>query len=333
MTFADFRKLLDFLATKITTRLLFYNSCYAAGLNAQEIYKSSESAIQQTYPFAIITQALTDASVSKEPIYAFDTQLIVAENFTAFLKKIRSPHSIDYENVTQDIGSPHLPASKSYTFSFGSLAQIKLPGLEWFSVLESHKNIVSIGSILSKTRAPSKPLDVVKFFKTDPRGILLYGASLSFDLIIDSKNLEAIISMIPGPATHAIKKIIAPKKSIEQVLSWFTRIEDLKVKKIFFIENINNEVMNVLICNEYDGKNSLRYGFFDSKGTIFMKKITDLDEAPEEASSAEKILYTTKLNEIQKKVHAQQEEGMGIASKLRSEDIQEIETILRPSWR
>ncbi len=84
--------------------------------------------------------------------------------------------------------------------------QIKLPGLDWFSVINADKNIVQIGSILASKRG-NRPLDIVKFFRNEPRILLLYAPNIPFELIINSKNLQSIVSMLPGNALHMIEKV------------------------------------------------------------------------------------------------------------------------------
>ena len=243
------RKFLEFLENKINTRLLMYRSCYAAGINNVLMYRDAKSAIERTYSFAIITQALTDATVEETANLIFDSTshltLKLYDNFANFLKAVTSSLVMDYQKITETI-FPLLPHKA--LGGWGNVPQIKLPGVEWFSVLASKKDIISIGSIFAKTRDPQQSLDVVRYFKTDPRAILLYATDIPFELVINSNNLEAIISMVPGDAIHIIKKI-SSKKTLPEIVHWFRKIQDLDPQKIFFIREVD-DVQNIMIINE-----------------------------------------------------------------------------------
>lgn len=307
----DFKKLLDFLEHTINVRLLIYNSCYAAGLNTEIIYKDAKSAIQRTYSFAIITQAITDAPVAGLRVMvelSRDGRLTLEtfENFADFLKEVTSSEVVNYEKAATTI-FPLLPKEElkfSEAQVWGNIPQIKLPGIEWFSVMASRKDIVSIGSILAKTRDPRKSLNVVNFFKTDPKAILLYAADIPFELVIDSKNLEAIISMIPGDAVHVLKRISSSTKNPKEILNWFMAISMLDSYKIFFIEEINT-IKNVIIYNKkIPSKNIMipdryeNYAFYSDGGTLYVQKPY---EGAQPADEKQKTFYQRILNNIQGK--------------------------------
>lgn len=193
LSFHDFKQFLQFLDKEINTQLLVVSSCYVAGVNAETIYGDIKSETQQYYSFPIVIQGFNDVithsvipSLTK---YTYnDKQTIGLTNdlrFDSFFKNAR-------ELVTHysDIVRPITP------YFLQNTPQIKLPGIEWFSVMDLDKKIVSIGSILAKTRDAEKPLDIVTFFKKDPEIILLYTDNIPFELKINSHNTRAIVSMV-----------------------------------------------------------------------------------------------------------------------------------------
>jgi len=301
ITVNDFKKVLNFLDHKINTRLLVYSSCYGAGTNAEIIYKDSMSAIQKTYSFAIITEAITDAPTEGKAS-AFD--------FNIFLKEVTTFGPIDYKKAiesvclyTKDTYDP-LTKKLGERRLWGNVPQIKLPGLEWFSVMESQKDIAQIGSILAQARDPQKPLNIVKFFNADPKGLLLYAAEIPFELIINSVNMDAIISMIPGDALHKIKKISSNRKT-EDVIDWFMKIELLDPLKIFFIEEVN-DIKNVLVYNKKISSLPLKhdlYAFFEKNGALYIK---EPGKAPDVCTQDQKKKYNNLLKRVHEKVEMQE---------------------------
>jgi hypothetical protein len=228
-----FREFLDFLGTKITTKLIFYVSCYAAGVTAEAIYRGLKE-IDRTYPFTIIAQGLPDLSVLT-PGFSIPSEHVLrlrpSRNFDSFLMKASDPNIVDYRKIIEPLTGDF---SKIY---LSSLPQIKFPGLPWFSILDTDR-VVSIGSVLGSTR--TKPLDITTFFakKVEPIAILLYAKDVPFELIISTKVMPALISMIPGYAVHHIKKISSPNLSVQEILSGFFQVKNLGAEKTFGIETL-----------------------------------------------------------------------------------------------
>jgi len=207
----NFKEFLHFLEIRITTRLLYYLSCYAAGANSATIYRDAKSGIERTYPFAIITQALTDAvtvTTRYMPI-SLNSQgrlvlSFVHDRFKVFFENTSTQDSIDYQQMIRTM-SP-VTANRH----IGSFPQIKFPGLPWFSVLDIDNRAVSIGSIMAASR--TAPLDIVTFFakrgvKSVPRALLLYTQEVPFEIVLPGVSPMRMVSMIPGDASHHIKKI------------------------------------------------------------------------------------------------------------------------------
>ncbi len=227
LNFNDFKETLRFFDHKINTKLLVMLSCYAAGVNAEIIYGNIKSETQEYYSFPIIIQGLNDVVTSvatpdlisnwhngKEVI-----RLYTAMNFADFFKRAKT--------MKNEYGAILRPISEGWT---ENTAQIKLPGIEWFSVVDIDNKIVSIGSILAKTRDPQKPLDVVSFFKKEPAIILLYADTIPFELKINSYNIRAIVSMVSSGITKedAIRTVyelkdLTPKRITLKIQDWLQR--------------------------------------------------------------------------------------------------------------
>lgn len=231
----DFKKLLHFLEHKILCKLLVYDTCYSGGINIREAYQDTTKDLQNTYSFPIIMHALTDAGVHSTTLHITLTgndELQVVNNisFTLFLQAAEEPDITDYTDVVK------------YIFKLGhkmqpnDAPQIKMPGLEWFSILDKDQ-AASIGHILASSRNFNLPLKIVTFFKKDPRILLLYASDIPFSLELNP-HLEAIVSMIPGPALHRLAGLWSDTKSINTIINMFMKIKDVQSDKLFFIREI-----------------------------------------------------------------------------------------------
>jgi len=234
-----FRVFLTFLERKIKTLLLYYNSCYAAGLTNKKLYEDAEQAITRTYPFVIITQALTDAAVSSEvqKIKSANGILSLSPStmFKTFFKEVEGSDSVDYRAVAKALLYDVIPGEVGW-----SLPQVKLPGVEWFSVIDTNK-AVTIGDVMAQAR--KDPLDIATFFRShgknvNPYAILLYAPEIPFELIINTPKVPAIVSMIPGKAHHEIKKISSASHSVKSLIGSFLTMSALTVEKEFVIEEL-----------------------------------------------------------------------------------------------
>ena len=255
----DFQRFLDFLQTKLNTRLLIISSCYASGVTLNKALHDIDSHVKKNYSYAIMTQAIGD-----RPTYNFaylsvfeGKEVVDHENI---LKRLilnldrRSNYTIDYQLICRLITQPQDKLQIRV-----ELPQLKLPGLDWFVACNANKEVVSIGSTLAQSRGIDKPLNITNFFKTDPRAILLYTNSIPFELIINSDKLLEIISMAPVKKTKIYK--ISSKSEIDRIIEWFMPVyvsTNYLVPEIFFIKNINDEFADLLIVNNKEN----RYAYY-----------------------------------------------------------------------
>lgn len=303
LSFDQFNTVLDFLDKTIDCRLLVYDSCYAAGVNTDAIYKDHQMVLQKTYSFPIITKALTDAPTQAsrpgvfiiEELFSPDKLKIntFGMRFDEFFKLITA-ETIDYSKVINSI----------YEDKHANEAQIKRAGAEWFSPLEINKDRVSIGETLVAGRDSNKALDIEKFFKKDPRLLLLYVTAIPFKLVLN-KNLSGIISMVSGDATHKILCLSSSTQKILQILDSFMQIEDLASRKLFFIKMIyddqGREYKNIVI---YNPKASFNQDLRKNNWRAYYKFADDVyyyakeNFSPKLASSQEVNAYNRLLAEV-----------------------------------
>lgn len=290
LSLEQFKEFLDILETKIITRFVMYDSCYAAGTNLRAVYEDAKNNIDKAYSFAIIMGVLTDSptSVLIPKIERADGKSIlqIRLDHASFLKEIIEP-TIDYEKAIKVLkaGQAYSPTldkatyiriygaeqgekkfleelQKGASIDVSNIAQIKYPGLPWFSVLHK-ESVAPISSILAKTQ--SKPLDIAKHFKikkgilAEPYAILLHEHQIPFEIKVDTKVDQSIgymsrlsgghrrlkgdwyvptfISMLPGNAVHYLQKISSEHSTASDILDSFY-LDGLAPRKIFMIKSI-----------------------------------------------------------------------------------------------
>jgi len=240
---SQFKSVLNFLEQGIRTKLLYYFTCFGAGVTNKALYEDVKNGIDRTYSFAIITQAITDTAIigiAVRPVVENGhLNVKLFQHYRKFIDLVNDTGIIDYK-VLADCFIGNLQIS-----GVGSLLpQVKLPGLPWFSVIHGDR-VCSIGTILAKTR--TQPLNVETFCarqgkKAAPLGILLYADDLPFELIINPTTElglpSTVISMIPGNAIHHLHKISSSVFKIEQIIGCFTKLEHLGAHKLFIIDEI-----------------------------------------------------------------------------------------------
>lgn len=200
----EFSRMLDFLEKNIATKLFVYDSCFAAGQNAEEIYRDLlRVGSKKIYLYPLVTAALTDAStsVSFPNFFGEHGKLIIMEkklvpqydlDFADFLNRaLSSEVPLDFSHIV----APVIPLAERSGLHGPSktAAQVRLPGLPWFSVVDAQNRVVSFGPVLA-TAYEGKKLDVLKFFmqqqeispqkraRPAPFAILLYTTNIPFEV-------------------------------------------------------------------------------------------------------------------------------------------------------
>ena len=304
----QFKEFLHFLET-IQTKILVYTSCYAAGTNETLIYKDALSGADQTYGFTVIAQAITDASTYSSR-FTVDWQkpsIKSSYDFNCFVNKM-SGDNPDYIEATNCLGDAYRILENT--------AQIRYPGLPWFSILDATA-VAPIGSIMAKTR--TAPLNITTYFAkqgkpAQPEGILFYSHTVPFELIIDTKTdgecyVPTFVSMIPGDAAHHIKKISSSCNTSDDILSAFY-IKSLHWRKVFIFDKVTapfSETMGNILTSgsetsgtlsnvvlDVTDKESLKY--FTYNGQVYFADRQITEENPVKlATDEQKANYTTLL--------------------------------------
>ncbi len=328
LSIEQFKKFLLFLETNISTKLLYYMSCLAGGINNELIYKDREKNEAQTYSFVIITQALTDASIIvKSAIYHLDGALTldIFVDFFHFFENAVTTGSLNYSLIASFLTPPLKDEA------LGSLPQIRLPGSTYFSVLDQDK-VLSFESEFLKINKQS--LDVIASFKEKPNAsyllaLLLYEEDIPFELIINTQDrLPAIISMMPGDAVHHLKKISSAQHTVQEVMSRFVALTNLVAQKTFIIDeisgllgglqagNVKGSISGVLI-ELTETKNSLYFSF---KDTVYKGDGTVYHKATVEQEADYRLLLRNGLLQVSTKQEAQQQADMLFSSSLTAEN-------------
>lgn len=266
MPLSDFKKLLDFMAEKLSLNLLTYTSCYAAGVNEQLIYRDAVKGVQKIYPFTIISEAITDV-----PVAVRVTILFTAQGNTQQLKF--SINFSDFFEETSRAGKPidFLAAIKHIFSDFANMPnipQIKLPGTEWFSVLHVNDSTISLGKNFTLSRDPNKPLDIISYYKKQPKTLLLYSNIIPFPLVINSNTLQAIIPM--DPSELYILEEIRSSQQVNTCIGWFLAPK-LNVDKTYYIKTLN-DIQDVFIVHEQiasiEEEQFQRYALYTENGDL-----------------------------------------------------------------
>lgn len=240
LSITQFKDFLTFLATKITTELLLYSSCYTIGVTSEAIFGDAEREIQNIYPFTIITQSLTEAmtysALPKLRLAQGKLKIDIPSMYIDFFASIASPKSINY----RDLLAPFAP----HFTSLASMPQIRRAGSAHFSVLEDDR-IIPITSAMTQSR--TQPLDTAAYavqhnHGEEPLALLLYTETVPFELRITSKTMPACVSMVPGSAVHRIKKIASHMHTAATILKSFSAIYGLPPRKIYIIDELTAPV-------------------------------------------------------------------------------------------
>lgn len=268
-TFKDFLRLIE---TTLQLNSLIVSSCYSAGVNIKEVFSQPDVQFSgETFNYPIILQALTDAPtvqlLSVEREERTQRQILKTNhNYVKFYKKaVSASQAQNFLEMIQSI-FPVVPDSNFYGFTFtkywGNAPQIRLPGLSYFSPLAGQNKIVKFDSILVNSHSKERALNINRFFNGIPSAILLSQPDINFEIVIDmpvALGLDAIVSMMPKDAIHRFSKITVNWSSHDEsaqqfknatMLKWFMRIDQLKAKKTFYIEQFN-ELYDVVIRNEF----------------------------------------------------------------------------------
>lgn len=255
----QFKQWLDFLGNKLYTKLLAYSACFATGVNEKKIYGELEKNVTKTFPFAIAICGTTDEMAMVDSprvplshftaddidVKAKKVRIKASNKFDQFVEKMSQGGAADFDAVNLIL--PSQP-------DFPQPILLKLPGTDWFNVADSSCTTISITNVMAKAR--TTPLNITTFAQSrapvkapgikpciaNPQTILLYSPTVPFEIIVDTKTMPMIASMLPGNAVHALEELTITSKE----LSWINirdgflmNVRDLAARKIFWVSQIN----------------------------------------------------------------------------------------------
>lgn len=233
-----FKNVLAFFNNKIKTRLFIYTSCFSGGINAHILFKDMR------YNFAIISQSNTDAPTSKTAVRISPGFILgVEEAPDKFFKLLGSDYS--YKEITETFFK--IIPSNLFFPPWGNLPLIRLPNDNKFTILanlDKEPNQQEIVAIDEKSPNP------FVFYNDIYQAILLYVKDIPYVLNINSHKMDAIVSMMPGEASHTIQEINSNTVSLNSVLGWFISVDQLIAKKFFYISKIeaqDQKISDVII--------------------------------------------------------------------------------------
>lgn len=332
----QFKQFLHFLESKIKVQLLVVSSCYVAGTNVKNVYGEIKLGTQQPNSFPIIIQGLNDVETfssfpecdMKDWNLSHAISLKISKNFVDFFQQANKQES-NYREIIK----PLMLYNKHIT----NEPQIKMPGIEWFSVMDVDNKIVSIGTLLAKTRDPQKVLDIVSFFKKHPKIILLYTDNLPFELKIDLDTLKAIVSMVSLPTEgdltliiNRIKKISSEKHAAVDIVKLFKLVMYTNGTQWFFIDEIHaSDIWKDVVINgtskigmnAYFKDNNVLYKLNFKDGETKINAVQN-DSADERDYNEKLTLIRNKYPELSKKMSLKNQE-------ITAEQIKNIEEMLK----
>ncbi|MCX5924697.1 MAG: ankyrin repeat domain-containing protein [Candidatus Dependentiae bacterium] len=245
---SEFKQLLDFLNKKIKTKLFVYNSCYAAGFNANQVYgelkyisdmgaqsqqpvlveKAHARPIQdiRTYPFTIVTASTTDALTYIRLLRTNDFGWLDSDiKYYTFINETQKK-SINYP-VALGYLFPLITGPASFNAEIATIPQIRPANSPaWFPLVDYDKAVIRIGNVMAYTKEKNKDSLIIREYKDaqgnkhDPKAILLATKNVPFAIEIDAniEDIPPVISLIPGEATHIFKLITQPDHSLDDFI-------------------------------------------------------------------------------------------------------------------
>ena len=263
LTSDEFGKFVAFIKQSLTTKLLFFNTCYGSEVNVQKALESTAQELDQSlqslwFEFPLISGAINTAPtyffIKNVDFKKFSQELTEQEVPTSkkFIERGWSKEKNIIENViiqAWPLENFILDALKNiYQISYNNIPIIRYKDLPWRML--DIPDTINIDEILTKTHEPGQPLDIETFFKGKrsiksnytakiyPRIIAIKTSDIPFPLEISEKYSPLFISTIPGDSFQTISFINAPKVQLSSLLDSLVPSKDLKEYKIFNIKKI-----------------------------------------------------------------------------------------------
>jgi hypothetical protein len=219
-----YRDFLYFLETKVLTRFLIVNSCYSTGLSSEIAFQDTNTSLQRTFSFPVVTSSLPNnmstGGVLIPPAWVVDEQSklvrpLLAHSCEKLREIISDTTNIKYLELVDCFIDRH---------AFNNFAFVRYSGRErfiplWFAI--------EISDVLAKTR--TKPLNIMEFARQkapqvfespkiytskimselDYLIVFLNARYIPFTLDLTTITMPIIMtSQIPDDTIHVISEII-----------------------------------------------------------------------------------------------------------------------------
>jgi len=168
----EFKKVIDFFAASLSTRVLLVESCGIGKNIAQQVFTSENlnQMVQHTYPFDIIFFAL-----GEEPSFLY-VDLCQKGAFSKFIEKLIA------EKGTPDYYSLLLETFLPSTATANPVPQIRYRNTEYFlpalTIRAEKKNTIVISEVMASTR--KQPLIIPK--RSEIKNIIMYAPAIPFPI-------------------------------------------------------------------------------------------------------------------------------------------------------
>jgi hypothetical protein len=265
-----FKEFLNFLNTKITTKIFIYISCYASGSNRIEVYNEASKNVNAIYPFPIIAVGIGEVQISASSFTKsyreFARLAEKADSYPTYIELLRTL-MYDFDLFMREKMEVRLVQKKGISLEnvISNFSLIRFPNRTTFVPLMP---MLDITPLMADTRDINKPLDVRNFIQTNidpqmalqPHGIsrnrdffvLLSAQYIPFDVILTlysksgAKNRFFIISTLVGEtyrtSIHVFdNKIISDATNLNDFFSMFYHVTYAK-DKIFYIKKLETPI-------------------------------------------------------------------------------------------
>ena len=276
----DFGIFAQFLDKHLTTKLLFFNTCYGAQVNIQEALidivddvVTETPAIKITFP--MISGAFSTASTHSGIFYSgfkggYNTLTHpIFKNFIDMLNTSVNPNNLVLLDALQNV---YLLSTKR---SANNIPLVKLPTTDWQPLLPKNSYITIDAAFVQQQN--NQPLNLYNKYP-DLKFVFPDIFVIPFPVIITTTHMPTIISKTAGNVVHGFEKILADNIPFDRFIEAFFPIEDTVDIKAFFIKKLTvsynqkpQNFSNVILVNLPQKNESVqKLVFFDDNGTTYM---------------------------------------------------------------
>jgi hypothetical protein len=317
----EFKGFLNFLEKKIAVKLLVYSSCFAGGSNKIKAFQEQEKERfkDTTYPFPIILLSVGE--------FTTHTEILDNSNFDGFFNRIMATNNKlpNYYQILTETNM--LPTLKSVErLDLANFPQIRLPGLEWFSVAALNNAAHSTAKELPYLVVS----DVMATTKTDAllvngnkQALFIYSPTVPFPISFQEFSLNTflphIFYMLPAPHAYHFKELYAPNHTLKGLLSF--GFSQISVSSLKYGPDSLTYIDKLTVLRNFENP-QLALKFNDSFRRITLKDCIMQITEQENAAHTERInFYATAVDKDHKEIKFKAVLGLKDKVFIQQEDI------------